>query len=340
MGDTQIGVCVDVAGGDEPPQVVLEGISRTLEADPDLRVLAVGPSEVVEPFCEGRDRCEALPASQAIGMDEHPLRAVKSKRDSSIVVACNALRAGRASAFFSAGSTGACMAAATLLVGRIKGIDRPALTLALPGKTPTVFLDVGANADVKTINLVQYAHMGVAYAQVALGVARPRVGMLNIGSEDAKGSMAAQERFAALRESVSEFAGNAEGTDLFGDAFDVIVTDGFTGNVALKTLEGTAKFLMSQIKQVAGSSLAHKAGAALLSDGLHQVAHHMSGDEFGGAVLLGIDGVVVIGHGATSPTAVCQGTLVAARAARQGLVGKIAALCSPDPADAAGEARG
>lgn len=337
MEDARAVVCVDVSGGDEPPQVVLEGITQALEADPDLEVLAVGPSDIVVPFCEGRERCEPLLASQVIGMDEHPLRAVKTKRESSIVVASKALRSGQASGFFSAGSTGAIMAAATLLVGRIKGIDRPALTLPLPGKTPTVFLDVGANADVKTINLVQYAHMGVAYAQVALGIAAPRVGMLNIGSEETKGSMAAQERFAALQKAVPQFVGNAEGTDILSDTFDVIVTDGFTGNVALKTLEGTAKFLMSQIKDISRSSLAHMVGSAFLSDGLHKLGRRMSGEEFGGAVLLGVDGVVVIGHGATSPTAVCQGTLVAARSVRQGLVAKIAALCSPDPADAAGQ---
>ncbi len=328
MSAKPVTVCVDALGGDEPPAVVLEGVALALESDPDFSVIVVGTDDVVTPFAASHERCEAVACTQSISMEEHPLQAIRTKRDSSIVVGSKLVKSGRAQGFFSAGSTGACMAAATLLIGRIPGIDRPALTLALPGKTPTVLLDVGANADCKPLNIVQYGHMGCAYARIVVGVDDPRLGLLNIGSEDTKGSMEAQERFAALRDSVPEFVGNAEGTDILGDSFDVIVTDGFTGNVALKTLEGTARFLMSEVKRAAMASAKGKIGGALLSGQLGDLKQRLSGEMYGGAVLLGVNGVVVIGHGATSPRAVCQGTLVSANAARQDLVGRISAAIS------------
>lgn len=327
-GRAPVTVCVDVMGGDEPPATVLDGIAAALEADPTLSVLAVGLPEVVEPFAASHARCEAVGATQVIEMGEHPTLAVRQKRDSSIVRGCKLVKEGRAQGFFSAGSTGACMAAATLVIGRVKGIDRPALTTVLPGENPTVFLDMGATADCKPVNLVQFAHMGCAYARVVLGTQSPKVGLLNIGSEDTKGSMEAQARFAALREQVPAFAGNAEGTDLFSGRFDVIVTDGFTGNVALKTMEGAAKYLFSQLKGIASSSLKGKLGAGLLHRDLRGVKHEMSGDRYGGALLLGVSGVVAIGHGATSVEAVKNGTLVVANAAREGLVERIAQMCA------------
>lgn len=320
-------VCVDVMGGDEPPEVVLAGIQAALAADPALSVVAVGPSEVVEPFCASHERCSAHAASQVIGMDEHPTQAIRQKRDASIPVGCKLVRSGEAQGFFSAGSTGACMAAATLMIGRAPGIDRPALCTILPGKRPCVLLDLGATADCKPANLVQFAHMGISYAQVVLGVEMPRVALLNIGSEDTKGSLEAQARFAALKEQVPAFVGNAEGSDLFSGRFDVIVTDGFTGNIALKTMEGTAKFLLSSIKDAASASLRGKLGGALLLPGLRSLKRDMSGDEYGGALLLGVAGVVAIGHGATSPDAVKNGTLVVADAIRKDLPGRISRLC-------------
>lgn len=317
-------VVVDVMGGDEPPQVVLDGIAAALEADAQLTVIACGPAELVEPFAAAHAHCEAQVATQVIAMEEHPVEAIRTKRDSSIVVGCKLVREGRAQGFFSAGSTGACMSAATLVVGRIKGIDRPALTTALPGVKPTVFLDMGANADCKPINIVQFAHMGCAYARVVLGVDKPRVGLLNIGSEDTKGSMEAQARFAALREQVPAFAGNAEGGDLAAGTFDVIVTDGFTGNVALKTMEGTAKFVAATLRAAAAKSPRAALGALLVKPALQEMATTLSGDALGGAALLGLRAPVLVGHGATNPTAIMNGTLTAARCVREDLCGKLA----------------
>lgn len=322
-------VCVDAAGGDRPIATVLEGVERALNADPRLSVIVTGPAAEVEPFAEAHaGRVEAVATTQVIAMDEHPAEAVRAKRDSSIVVGCRLVREGRASGFFSAGSTGAVMAAATLGIGRIKGIDRPAITNALPGPKPTVLLDLGANADCKVENIVQFAKMGLAYSQVVVGVANPYVGLLNIGSEDTKGSRFAQECFAALKEQVPAFRGNAEGSDLFAGTFDVIVTDGFTGNVALKTIEATAKYAFGQLKDAIMGSWQTKLAGKVLQPAFKGLKAQMSGDRYGGAVLLGVKGVVAIGHGATSPEAVMNGTICVAEAVRGGLVQQVAARCA------------
>lgn len=322
-------ICVDAMGGDEPPEVVLEGIAAALDADAELKVLVAGTAEVVEPFCASHDRAEALVASEVIGMAEHPGEAVKSKRDSSIVRGCAAIRAGEADGFFSAGSTGAIFAAAALGVGRLKGIRRPAIASAMPGPEgrQTVLLDMGANADVRPEMLVQFAHMGRAYAKIALGVDDGKVALLSNGSEETKGSEQAQAAYQALAAAGGDawFAGNCEGTDILAGRYDVIVTDGFTGNVALKTLEGTAKFILGELKAAVRASKKVALGALLIKSSLKGVAASLSGDELGGAVLLGLKAPVLIGHGATSVDAVRNGTLACAKAVRGQLCERVAA---------------
>lgn len=322
-------ICVDVMGADKEPPVLLEGVEAALAADPELEVLVAGAADVVEPFAASHDRARALVTTEVIAMSEHPASAVRVKKDASIVRAAAAVRAGEADGLFSAGSTGAVLTAATFGVGRIKGIKRPALSLPFPGVSgkPTVFLDMGANADVKPDVLVQFAHMGRAYSRAILGVDEPRVGLLCNGSEDTKGSEMALAYHAALEAGNCGFAGNAEGTDLLAGTFDVIVADGFTGNVALKSIEGTGKFVIKRLKAAMGESLGNKIGMALLAKSLKSLAAEMSGDEYGGAILLGLRAPVVKGHGATSARAVCQGTLAAAAAVRAGLTDKIAAAC-------------
>lgn len=322
-------ICVDVMGADKEPPVLLEGVEAALAADPELEVLVAGAADVVEPFAASHDRARALVTTEVIAMSEHPASAVRVKKDASIVRAAAAVRAGEADGLFSAGSTGAVLTAATFGVGRIKGIKRPALSLPFPGISgkPTVFLDMGANADVKPEVLVQFAHMGRAYSRAILGVDEPRVGLLCNGSEDTKGSEMALAYHAALEAGNCGFAGNAEGTDLLAGTFDVIVADGFTGNVALKSIEGTGKFVIKRLKAAMGASLGNKIGMALLAKSLKSLAAEMSGDEYGGAILLGLRAPVVKGHGATSARAVCQGTLAAAAAVRAGLTDKIAAAC-------------
>lgn len=322
-------ICVDVMGADKEPPVLLEGVEAALAADPELEVLVAGAADVVEPFAASHSRARALVTTEVIAMSEHPANAVRVKKDASIVRAAAAVRAGEADGLFSAGSTGAVLTAATFGVGRIRGIKRPALSLPFPGVSgkPTVFLDMGANADVKPDVLVQFAHMGRAYSRAIIGVDEPRVGLLCNGSEDTKGSEMALAYHAALEAGDCGFAGNAEGTDLLAGTFDVIVADGFTGNVALKSIEGTGKFVIKRLKAAMGESLGNKIGMALLAKSLKSLAAEMSGDEYGGAILLGLRAPVVKGHGATSARAVCQGTLAAAAAVRAGLTDKIAAAC-------------
>ena len=322
-------ICVDVMGADKEPAVLLEGVAQALEDDSDLEVLVAGAADVVEPFAASHSRARALVTTEVISMSEHPANAVRQKKDASIVRAAAAVRAGEADGLFSAGSTGAVLTAATFGVGRLKGIKRPALSLPFPGISgkPTVFLDMGANADVKPDVLVQFAHMGRAYSRAILGVAEPRVGLLCNGSEDTKGSEMALAYHAALEAGNCGFAGNAEGTDLLAGTFDVIVADGFTGNVALKSIEGTGKFVLKRLKAAMEASLSNKIGMALLAGSLKSLAAEMSGDEYGGAILLGLRAPVVKGHGATSAQAVRKGTLAAAAAVRAGLCEKIADAC-------------
>ncbi len=325
-------VCVDVMGSDKDPSVVLEGVAAALEADSDLEALVAGAPGVVEAFCAKHDRARALPCTEFISMSEHPASAVRQKKDASIVRAAAAVRAGEADGLFSAGSTGAVLTAATFGIGRIKGVKRPALALPFPGPGAhkTIFLDMGANADVKPEVMVQFAHMGRAYAGVALGVAEPRVGLLCNGSEETKGSEMALAYHEALAGGDCGFAGNAEGTDILGGSFDVIVADGFTGNVALKSIEGTGKFVLSRLKDAMGESLLNKIGLAILKKALKSLAGELSGHEYGGAVLLGLKAPVVKGHGATSAEAVKMGVLHCASAVRGDLCGQIAGRIARD----------
>ncbi len=325
-------VCVDVMGSDKDPSVVLEGVAAALEADSDLEALVAGAPGVVEAFCAKHDRARALPCTEFISMSEHPASAVRQKKDASIVRAAAAVRAGEADGLFSAGSTGAVLTAATFGIGRIKGVKRPALALPFPGPGAhkTIFLDMGANADVKPEVMVQFAHMGRAYAGVALGVAEPRVGLLCNGSEETKGSEMALAYHEALAGGDCGFAGNAEGTDILGGSFDVIVADGFTGNVALKSIEGTGKFVLSRLKDAMGESLLNKIGLAILKKALKSLAGELSGHEYGGAVLLGLKAPVVKGHGATSAEAVKMGVLHCASAVRGDLCGRIAGRIARD----------
>ena len=321
-------VCVDAMGGDEKPEVVLEGIQAALAADPDLTVVVAGNEDVVVPFCAQHERTRALTTTQVIDMGEHPTEAIRAKRDSSIVRGMATVRAGEAQGFFSAGSTGAVFAAATLGVGRIRGVKRACIASAIPGATgrATVLLDMGANADVRPEMLVQFAQMGRAYSRVVVGVDDPKVALLSNGAEDTKGStavVAAHEALAGL--GADWFVGNCEGSDLLTGRFDVIVTDGFTGNVALKTMEGTAKFVLAALKGAVETSKRAALGALMLKPTLKGLAHDLMGEEYGGAVLLGLKAPVLIGHGATSVEAVKNGTLACKRAVDQDLVDKISA---------------
>ncbi len=313
-------VCVGVMGGDKAPPVVTQGIRLALAADDSIRILAVGAADLVEALSVDQPRVEPVPTSEVIEMDEHPVAAIRSKKNSSIVVGCRLVKEGRADAFFSAGSTGACMAAATLTMGRIPGVIRPAIAAVIPTlASPVVLLDAGANADCKAEHLVQFAHMGSAYSRIVLGTKSPRIALLNIGEEKSKGSVLTQEAYAIMNESVPGFIGNVEGTQLATGAADVIVTDGFTGNVALKLLEGVSSSLMEQMRDVIRSSTLTRLGAIPMRDGFTAMKKHLDPETYGGAPLLGVDGVCIIGHGSSSAVAVQNAIAVAADAVRGGL---------------------
>lgn len=318
-------ISVDAVGGDLGSEPMLEGSLMALEADPNLEIILCGPADVVEPFAAKHDRITAHATTEVISMGEHPALAVRKKKDSSIVAGCRLVKEGVAQGFFSPGSTGACLAAATLVMGRIKGVARPAMATILPSPIkPVVMCDVGANADCKPAYLVQFAQMASIYAEKVIGIDNPTCALLNIGEEEAKGSQFAQEAHALLKEQVPGFIGNCEGRDLLDCKADVVVTDGFTGNVALKTVEGVASVLFGSLKNIMKSSPITMLGALTMKKGLSDLKDLVSADTYGGAPMLGVKGACIVGHGSSNATAVKNGILVAAKCVRLDVSGLIA----------------
>ena len=326
-----ITIAVDAIGGDFGAPVVLEGVAQALAEDQNLQVIVCGPEDAVVPFAKDHDRCIAQVCTEEIAMDEHPAQAVRKKKDSSIVVGCRLVKEGTAQGFFSAGSTGACLTAATLVMGRIKGVMRPAIATIIPSPAkPVVMCDVGANADCKPAYLVQFAQMASVYAEQVIGIDDPSVALLNIGSEDTKGSQFSQESFALLKESVPNFIGNKEGCDILPAGADVFVTDGFTGNVCLKTIEGTSKTLLAELKKIMMKDLKTKLAALCLKSGLADLKESIDPDTYGGAPLLGVDGACLIGHGSSSSTAIKNGIAMTAKTVRLDVSGIIARTVKKD----------
>jgi glycerol-3-phosphate acyltransferase PlsX len=317
----RVTICVDAAGGDRAPDEILAGVELGLSRDPGLAVILTGPDEVVVPAAEASVNCAARPTTQSIPMDADPVSAVRSMKDSSIVVGCQLVRSGEADAFFTAGSTGAWMAASTLHIGRIPGIKRPAIATVIPtAGPPVVLLDAGANADCRPEYLVQFAHMGSAYARIVVGVDEPRVALLNIGEEPTKGSLLTREAHALMEADVPGFVGNVEGRDIPAGVADVIVTDGFTGNVALKLLEGMSRSIFREVKGVLTSSAATRLAALAVRPGLRELAGRLDPDTYGGAPLLGVDGLSFVGHGSSGRRAVASALRVCAHAVRSDLL--------------------
>jgi len=326
-GVRPVTIAVDALGGDFAPEAILDGVTLALQRDRELRVVLCGPAAVVEPFAAGAaadGRVDAYATTEEIAMDEHdPARAVRSKKDASLVVAARLVKEGAAQGFISAGATGACLAAATLIVGRIRGVKRPAMAVILPGKRPVVLTDNGANADCKPQYLLQFAEMGRAYAQAALGIETPTVALLNIGAEEGKGSEFAKEVQILMREQTADFIGNVEGRDILEGAADVIVCDGFTGNIVLKTLEGSMSFLLGKIKAVFTATLPSKLAALVLKSSFAGLKQDLNPDQYGAAPLLGVKGLCLVAHGSSSPEAIASGILIGAKAVRNHLTERI-----------------
>jgi phosphate acyltransferase len=320
-------VAVDAMGGDFAPDQIVAG-ARQAADELGVPVALVGPPDVLGDAAG----LEVIPASEVIGMEEDPAAGVRRKKDSSLVRAAEAVRDGRALAMVSAGNTGATMASALLRMGRLKGVIRPAIATPIPniGSHPSVLLDAGANTECTVPMLVQFAQMGAAYSSARYDVADPTVALLSIGEEKSKGTPLVKETYATLVETPGiRFVGNVEGRDLLRGAADVVVTDGFTGNVALKTLEGALRFFMDQLVAVFGADDATKQAADVMLPHLAPLASEFDPDNTGGAMLLGTDGVCVISHGSSNARAIVNAVRVAHDVAAGGLVRRLAESVAP-----------
>jgi glycerol-3-phosphate acyltransferase PlsX len=319
-------VAVDAMGGDDAPGPILAGAHRA--AASGIPVVLVGPSDLDGRTAADGSVLDLIEASEVIGMHDDPAQGVRRKKDSTLVRAAEAVRDGRASAMISAGNTGATMAAALLRMGRISGVKRPAVAtpIPVPGANPTVLLDAGANAEVQAEWLVQFALMGSVYARHRFGVESPRVGLLSIGEEPGKGDSLRKETYELLgAASHLNFVGNVEGRDVMSADLDVCVTDGFTGNVVLKTLEGALKVIVRSILDAFAAEDHYKPHVDALMPALLGLYESLSPDTYGGAVLLGVDGVCVISHGSSGETAIANGIGVARDMVEHDMVGEIRA---------------
>jgi glycerol-3-phosphate acyltransferase PlsX len=326
-------VALDAMGGDKAPDEIVAGAHRAV-AELGVPVVLVGQPEVLGPLAGD---LEVIPASEVIAMDADPASSVRRMKDSSLVRAAEAVRDGKASAMVSAGNTGATMASALLRMGRIKGVSRPAIAtpIPVPGHLPTVLLDAGANAECSADLLVQFAQMGTVFARERYGIDEPRIGLLSIGEEPTKGTPLVKETHKLLSVSSSlvaaggRFIGNVEGRDVMTDEVDVVVTDGFTGNIVLKTLEGGMRALVGAIFEAFGASAEAKAASDVLLPGLLPLYATLDPDNTGGAMLLGVDGLCLISHGSSSATAVVNAVRVARELHDSGIVDHLRLAVAP-----------
>jgi glycerol-3-phosphate acyltransferase PlsX len=313
-------VAVDAMGGDNAPREIILGALRARD-EHGIAVALVGRREDIdaELHAAGRasgDGVTVVDAREVVSMNEHPANAVRAKRDSSIVRVCGLVAGGAACAAVSAGNSGAMLAAALFTIKRAAGVSRPAIGASLPSDGGQTFmLDVGANTDCKPEWLAQFALMGNVYAQTMLGIAEPRIGLLSNGEEAEKGSELVQAAHPMIASLPLRFTGNVEGKDVFKGGCDVVVTDGFTGNIALKVAEGVGEFLFASISREARASLTGKVGGALLKPRLRPLRDRIDYRKTGGALLLGVAGEVVIAHGRSDAEATMNAIRVAARAA-------------------------
>ncbi len=322
-------IAVDAAGGEYAPHEIVKGAIKAAR-EYDVEIALVGRKDILYVLAGrhlGKLSMTIIDASQAIGFNESPIEAVRSKPDSSIVVGTNLVRDGLASAFVSAGNTGAVFYAALVSLGKIKGIERPAIgtTINISAIAPTLLIDSGANADCRPTHLVQFAQLGTTYAREIFGIDCPRVGLLNNGEEETKGNPLAKESYQLLKETKLNFIGNIEGQDISKEKTDIIVTDGFTGNIVLKTIEGLGEaFLRLRRAGQILSRAYHVQGRALVRDaGLGSLIKRMDYREHGGACLLGVDGNIIIAHGRSQSTAIKNAISLAKQTVERGICQKI-----------------
>jgi len=316
-------IAVDAMGGDHGPAVVVEGAVAAVR-EFGASVILVGDRVVIEAEVARLGArsldIEVRAATQVVGMAESPSLALRRKRDSSLRVSAELVRDGKAAAFISAGNTGAALAISMFVIGVLRGVDRPAIAALLPSlRGYSVLLDAGANVNPKPWHLFQFALMGMVYARDILDIERPRVGLLSIGEEEGKGNELTRETYELLRESSLNFIGNIEGRDIYNGSCDVVVTDGFTGNVSIKVSESLAEMLAAMIKEELTRDLRSKLGAALATPALERIRKRVDYTEMGGAPLLGIDGAAIVCHGASPAKAIKNAVRVAGEWATAGL---------------------
>ncbi|MED5102008.1 phosphate acyltransferase PlsX [Niallia circulans] len=318
-------IAMDAMGGDNAPKEIVIGAQKAIETFSDLEILLVGDEKQIQSFLTNKERIDILHTEEQILATDEPVRAVRRKKTASMVLGATEVKEGRADAFISAGNTGALMATGLFVVGRMEGIDRPALAPTLPSISGEGFLllDVGANVDAKPENLVQYAMMGSIYSEKVRGVAKPRVGLLNIGTEEKKGNELTKKTFELLQSTNIHFIGNVEARDLLDGVCDVAVTDGFTGNMILKTVEGTAMSMFKMIKAELMSSFTSKMAAAVLKPNLKQIKNKLDYSEYGGAALFGLNAPVIKAHGSSDSQAIFSAIRQTREFVQSGVVAQI-----------------
>ncbi|GAB4483676.1 MAG: phosphate acyltransferase PlsX [Thermodesulfovibrionales bacterium] len=331
-------VALDAMGGDHAPSVNIDGAVETLRETGDIEIVLVGDEAAIRRELSQRSydktRVSIVHASQVVEMHEPPSVAVRQKKDSSIRVGIGLVKAGEADAFVSAGHSGVVMATSLLLLRMSKGVDRPAIATLMPTvKDHFLLLDVGANVDCKPENLLQFALMGSTYCKLILGRPNPKVALLGIGEEDTKGNELTKEAFRLIKESRLNFLGNIEGKDIFKGRADVVVCDGFIGNVALKLSEGLAEAILKMLKREISNVTAGKLGYFMLKPAIRNFKKRTDYDEYGGAPLLGINGASIISHGRSSSKAIKNALKVAADYAAKKVYQEIAKAIAEDQHD-------
>jgi glycerol-3-phosphate acyltransferase PlsX len=300
-------IAIDAMGGDHAPEQIVLGVQKAIQAFPDLEVTLVGKEQQIKEYITNEERITILHTNEVIAADDEPVRAVRSKKEASMVLMAKEVKENRADACISAGNTGALMASGLFHVGRMKGIDRPALSPTLPtlGGEGFVLLDAGSNMDAKPEHLHQYAMIAAIYCEKVRGISAPRIGLLNVGTEEGKGNELSKLAFALLsQDKTLNFVGNVESRDLMNGVADVVVCDGFSGNLVLKTIEGTASALFSMLKEELTSTLKSKIAAGVLTPQFKALKAKLDYSEYGGAALFGLKAPVVKAHGSSNANAI------------------------------------
>ncbi len=299
-------IAIDAMGGDHAPKEIVLGAMKAIQQFKDIQITLIGDEAKIKNYLTNDERVEIIHTDEVILGTDEPVRAVRRKKNASMVLTAQQVSDGLADACISAGNTGALVAAGLFIVGRIEGIDRPALSTTIPTLDGQGFLllDVGANADAKPEHILQYGIMGSIYAEKVRGISKPRVGLLNIGTEEKKGNDLTKKAFELLQKSDIHFIGNVEARDLLEGVADVVVTDGFTGNMVLKTLEGTALSIFKMLKEALMANLKTKIAAAVLKPNLYEIKSKMDYSEHGGAGLFGLNAPVIKAHGSSDANAI------------------------------------